>query len=378
MRRTQRAPCSGGTVEVLDRLGKEIAGGSADPTSRLDYAVGLARLGRCEDAIDVLIQLMALTPKLKPDQMARARALLQELRSLVDSDIAPTAPLNMPVIKPTAPTVASRPVVTSTPRSASRLQHSGRGASGPTTTTPGQDLSNEFFGPSRLSPTTLAQICSSEESWRSILSFHGQLASDEYVAYVDRFYRESFARFGKHWFYLDIVNVLFVSSQVVQPRNYLEIGVRRGRSVCAVARACPDVNILACDMWQENYAGMENPGPEFVNSELKKHGHRGKIDYLNGDSHETLPAFFAKDPDARFDLITVDGDHSEQGAYDDLCNVVSRLNVGGVLVFDDIAHPLHPYLLNVWQRVVEEHRFLASYEYTEIGYGVAFAVRMRG
>ena len=50
---------------------------------------------------------------------------------------------------------------------------------------------------------------------------------------------------------------------------------------------------------------------------------------------------------------------------------------GGVLVFDDIAHPAHPYLIEVWRRVVREFPFLSSYEYTEQGYGIAFAVRPR-
>jgi len=53
-----------------------------------------------------------------------------------------------------------------------------------------------------------------------------------------------------------------------------------------------------------------------------------------------------------FDLITVDGDHSEEGAFDDLLNVIPHLNVGGILVFDDIAHPTHPYLLGVWKKTL--------------------------
>jgi len=76
-------------------------------------------------------------------------------------------------------------------------------------------------------------------------------------------------------------------------------------------------------------------------------------------------------------MITVDGDHSEAGALDDLKNVIPHLSVGGILVFDDIAHPAHPYLINVWKKTMAQFPFLTSFEFTELGYGVAFAIRKK-
>jgi predicted O-methyltransferase YrrM len=232
-----------------------------------------------------------------------------------------------------------------------------------------------FYNPVILSPSILTRISASSSTWNEVLLFHQHLATDEYVKYVDAFYRESIRRFGSDWHYFDIVNVLYSASKTIQPGNYLEIGVRRGRSVCVVARGCPGVNIVAFDMWMQGYAGMENPGPEFVQSELLKHGHSGKIHFVNGDSHQTVPTFFKQNPGVTFDMITVDGDHSEEGALDDLKNVIPHLSVGGVLVFDDIAHPAHPYLLNVWEKTMVMFPFLTSFEFTELGYGVAFAIR---
>ena len=232
-----------------------------------------------------------------------------------------------------------------------------------------------FFGPVILNPGTLARIASDSATWQEILAFHSLLATDEYVKYLDAFYRECIKRFGSNWYYIDIVNVLYAASRTIQPRMYLEIGVRRGRSVCTVARGCPNVSILAFDMWLPGYAGMENPGPEFVKSELQKHGYTGEIFFINGDSHQTVPAFFRQNPQAMFDMITVDGDHSEEGALDDLRNVIPHLSVGGILVFDDITHPAHPYLLNVWKKTMAMFPFLTSFEFTEMGYGVAFAIR---
>jgi predicted O-methyltransferase YrrM len=242
--------------------------------------------------------------------------------------------------------------------------------------TKAQPTTPDFYD-SRLSVNTLVNTATAPSTWEDILSFHGSLATDEYVQYVDRFYRDGRQRYGKEWFYMDIVNILFAASVCVQPKRYLEIGVRRGRSVCTVARGCPSVDILACDMWQANYAGMENPGPEFVQMELRRHGHTGNIQFLNGDSHELIPKYFQANPGTGFDLITVDGDHSEIGAFDDLRNVISHINVGGVLVFDDISHPYHPYLSTVWNTVMAENPNFASYSFKDVGYGIAFAIRQR-
>jgi predicted O-methyltransferase YrrM len=232
-----------------------------------------------------------------------------------------------------------------------------------------------FYGPTLLNPSTLAEIAMGRGAWDEILAFHGELATDDYVRYVDGFYRQCLAKFGSHWRYLDIVNVLYAASKTGRPRSYLEIGVRRGRSAYTVARGCPSVDIYAFDMWMPGYAGMENPGPSFVRRELARSGHAGRLEFIDGNSHETVPAFFRSRPELRLDLITVDGDHSEEGAAADLAEVIPRLAPGGILVMDDIAHPAHPYLLKVWREALSRHPGLAGFEYTEQGYGVAFAIQ---
>lgn len=298
-----------------------------DPVDLYGKAIALARLDRAPDAIAVLKELLAIAP-----HHAKANQLLSALTA-----------------SPTPAMPSSNPVVLQT--------------------------SANFYGSVLLNPTTLANLATAPETWQRILAFHQQLATDEYVAYLDGYYRECVDRFGAHWHYLDIVNVLFAAAQVLQPKHYLEIGVRRGRSVCVVARACPTVNVFAFDLWMPDYAGMENPGPEFVALELKKHGHQGTVSFIDGDSHVTVPQFFGEHPGLELDLITVDGDHSEAGALDDLCNVVPHLAIGGILVFDDIAHPEHPYLLNVWRTVLAQFPYLSGFEYSECGYGIGFAIR---
>lgn len=203
----------------------------------------------------------------------------------------------------------------------------------------------------------------------------GVLEVDDYSRYMADFYAEGVSRFGDRWGYADIVTVVLGLAELLRPRRYLEIGVRRGRSVCAVASNTPDCDMAMFDMWIPNYAGMDNPGPRFVQDELAKVNHRGAAEFVDGDSHETLPRYFERFPQATFDLVTVDGDHSEAGAAQDLCDVLPHLSIGGGVVFDDICHPDLPGLSDVWQRLVVGDPRFSSWGYEEVGYGVGFAIR---
>ena len=236
------------------------------------------------------------------------------------------------------------------------------------------DLGN-WYHPVMLGPGTLGSLAVSPACLRQVIQILKRLEPDDYVRYLLAYYRAGLERFGDAWRYADIVTVLLAAAQLVRPQNYLEIGVRRGRSMAMAAATCPECEIVGFDLWTPDYAGMPNPGPDFVRAEMRKLGYTGRLELITGNSHETLPRYFNQHPDAFFDLITVDGDHSERGVEQDLHDVLLRLKVGGVIVFDDICHPAHPYLGDVWRRVVEVNSRFVTWQFTELGYGVALAVR---
>jgi predicted O-methyltransferase YrrM len=227
-----------------------------------------------------------------------------------------------------------------------------------------------------LDPETIFRRARQPSTVKKVLSVLEALRPDSYLVYISTYLREGLEKYGSDWSYLDILNVLVACSELIQPRNYLEIGVRRGRSGAMVASVTPTADFFGFDMWVENYAGMENPGGEFVKSELRKIGAMGKIDLMSGNSHQTLPEFFATHPDLQLDLVTVDGDHSDEGAREDLLSVLPKIAHGGAIVFDDVSHPLHPNLYQVWSSALQDCglRFVSS-AYTALGYGVAVAVR---
>lgn len=235
----------------------------------------------------------------------------------------------------------------------------------------GGDRYSEVFVPVE----AVADRARSLDVYKAVLDVQRRLEPDAYTQYVVELYEQGLEVCGEHWRYLDLLCVLHASASMGRPENYLEIGVRRGRSACVVASACPDVRIYAADLWQEGYAGNENPGQAFVRRELAKIGHKGPLEFLEGDSGVTVPRLWDDYPELSFDLVTVDGDHSADGAWRDLVNVAPRVRVGGVLVFDDIANPYCPDLLEVWRRLVEFDGGLQSFEYDAMGTGVAFAIR---
>ena len=224
-------------------------------------------------------------------------------------------------------------------------------------------------------PSTLGEMAVSPACIRHVIQVVERLEPDDYIRYVLAYYRTGLERFGDAWRYADILTVLMAAAKLIRPGRYLEIGVRRGRSLAMVAAACPDCEIVGLDLWRGDYAGMSNPGPDFVRAEMSKLGYTGRLELISGDSHKILPRFFSEHGDSFFDLITVDGDHSERGAEQDLRNVLPRLKLGGIIVFDDICHPLHPYLADVWQRTIVSDSRFATWQFTELGYGVAFAIR---
>jgi predicted O-methyltransferase YrrM len=239
------------------------------------------------------------------------------------------------------------------------------------------DAENDFYGGAIVGAETIGAVALDEAWVEAVTREVAARDPDAYVEYVERFVAAARARAGGGgaWRYADIATTLAAATDLLAPAAYLEIGVRRGRSLCVVAGRAPTCDIIGIDFWNTGYAGIDNPGADHVRSLALASGHSGALELISGNSHRELPRLFRERPDLDFDLITVDGDHSRTGATRDLHDVLPRLRVGGALVFDDISHPGHPYLHDVWHRVVVRDRRYATWEFDDVGFGVAVAVR---
>ncbi len=233
----------------------------------------------------------------------------------------------------------------------------------------------QWLHPVQVGPTTVLARARDLSTLDAVMAVLARLCPDPYIEHMRAYYRVARERFGAHWFYADQLTVLHAAASLLRPRRYLEIGVFRGRSLAVVAAAAPACDVYAFDQWIASYAGLENAGPELVREQLQRVGHRGQVRIESGDSHVVVPRFLEEHPDLEFDLVTVDGDHTEDGARADIEAVLARIAVGGALVFDDIRHPRHPWLERVWDETVAALPSFASAKFVEVGHGVALALR---
>jgi predicted O-methyltransferase YrrM len=234
---------------------------------------------------------------------------------------------------------------------------------------------NQWYLPALAGPSTFMSVVSGKKAVEACLQVMRNLNRDAYLDFVIAFYEAGLKRFDHDWIYADINTVLLGLSQMLQPESYLEIGVRCGRSMAMVVSQAPKCDVVGFDLWITDYAGMKNPGEEFVRKEIKRIGHMGSAQFVAGDSSKTIPQFFKEHPDQQYDLITVDGDHSVEGARRDILNVIEHVKVGGALVFDDTANQSHPGLSELWNEQVGGDPRFAVHTFNEVGFGVGFAIR---
>jgi len=184
------------------------------------------------------------------------------------------------------------------------------------------------------------------ENLQDTLAIQSRLQPDEaLVSWLENLQNKLTAS-ARYW---DLCCSLNLISRRLKPLRYLEIGVRRGKSMAQIAAHNGRSEIFGFDLWISPYAGVENPGPEFVRREMLALGHTGPLRMISGASQQTVPKFFEENPNLAFDVITVDGDHSDEGAWADLDTVAPHVRPGGFLLFDDPLNPHHT-LYPIWQR----------------------------
>jgi len=131
----------------------------------------------------------------------------------------------------------------------------------------------------------------------------------------------------------------------LRPQSYLEVGVRTGCSLVPVVHNCDVKEVVAVDMWSGSYSGLQNT-LEYTKNQIQRYkaaaGREFGINFIQGNSHIVLKELAKLGK--KFDLITIDGDHSKAGAREDLQDAVNLLSGSGAIVFDDILNSSCPGL----------------------------------
>lgn len=109
--------------------------------------------------------------------------------------------------------------------------------------------------------------------------------------------------------------------QTMQPKSILEIGTAIGFSALLIAEQVPDAKIITIDRNEEMIG--------FAKENFARFDQRKQITLLEGDAVDLLEHI-----EQRFDLIFMDSAKSKYIVF--LPEVLKRLEVGGVVILDDI------------------------------------------
>jgi predicted O-methyltransferase YrrM len=127
---------------------------------------------------------------------------------------------------------------------------------------------------------------------------------------------------------------------IVAPMRVLEIGVRLGYSLIALAKgSCGKISkITGLDI--ESYIPDSN---RMACENIRASGYGGELEIHKRNSQEWMPS-------GPYDLIHVDGCHGEEEAKADILNSWVRLDHGGVLLVDDVIQ--HPETMKAVNRCI--------------------------
>lgn len=122
-----------------------------------------------------------------------------------------------------------------------------------------------------------------------------------------------------------------------------EIGFNAGHSALLMLLGCgvgltggvrprPPLEFLIFDIGEHKYT---RPALDYLATAFP----HVRFTYAEGDSTKTMPEWIVGNPGNTYDVIHVDGGHTEHCIKNDMMNADKMLNPGGILIVDDTQDP---------------------------------------
>ena len=112
-----------------------------------------------------------------------------------------------------------------------------------------------------------------------------------------------------------------------QVKTILEIGFNTGRSAAYFLSSRDDIQVISVDIGIHDYVKQCK---KLIDTQFP-----GRHSLLLGDSKVVLPQLLKLQPKIQFDLIFIDGDHTEPTPLIDARNCLALANNDTILVMDD-------------------------------------------
>ncbi len=191
-------------------------------------------------------------------------------------------------------------------------------------------------------------------------------------------YRAQYATYGEDFF--DFFHLLWHIGAVINPKNIMEIGCRTGTSLVQLLSAMPNLagkKVVVFDSFKHEI--LSPTDRRFCSDKVV----RANLEYLNlptdmiqfviGQSQETLPIWRRQNPNIKFDYILVDGGHAYEDEKIDMEHSAEMIAPGGVLLMDDLVAP---HLHKLWNefKASKGNEFLYAESFAWKGVGMAVRV----
>lgn len=133
-----------------------------------------------------------------------------------------------------------------------------------------------------------------------------------------------------------------------------EIGVKSGRNIDEILKACPGFFMYAIDPWcpTENYSHWpeqhHRQHEQRFNQVVSRH--KGRVEKMKMFSHEAAERI----DDASLDFVFIDGDHSYEGVRQDIDLWLPKIRGGGIISGHDYDNDIFGDAFRGVDRAVEE------------------------